>query len=132
MLALIGALLMSPGLPGCADVDGDLPREYRRLPLQEERLAAASARERGRVIFLNNCAICHGERGDGMGQRREGIVGHRRDFTSPAWRASTSPRRVVFAIREGRAQTSMPAWPTLSDDDVWDVTAFVLSLGERR
>jgi mono/diheme cytochrome c family protein len=39
---------------------------------------------------------------------------------------------VFFAIREGGAQTSMPSWPTLTDDEVWDVTAYVLSLGERR
>jgi mono/diheme cytochrome c family protein len=123
---------MSLGLPGCSDAGRDLPREYRQLAVPDERLAAASARERGRTVFLMNCAICHGERGEGLGIRREGLVGRPRDFTSSAWRTSTSPQRVVFAIREGVAQTSMPAWPTLSDDEVWDVTAYVLSLGERR
>ena len=123
---------MSLVLPGCGDADGDLPREYRRMTVPDDRLSAASARERGRALFLANCAICHGERGDGLGLRREGLVGRPRDFTNAMWRASTSPRRVVFAVREGRAQTSMPSWPTLTDDEVWDVTAFVLSLGERR
>ena len=126
------ALLMSLVLPGCSDADRDLPPEYRRLSVREDRLAAASARERGRTVFLMNCAICHGDRGDGLGTRREGLVGRPRDFTSSAWRATASPRRVVFAIREGLTQTSMPAWPTLSDDEVWDVTAYVLALGERR
>jgi mono/diheme cytochrome c family protein len=119
-------------LPGCADADRDLPREYRRLAVPEDRLEAKDARERGRRVFDVNCAICHGERGDGLGLRREGLVGRPRDFTTTAWRASISPRRVVFAIREGLPQTSMPAWPTLADDEVWDVTAYVLSLGERR
>jgi mono/diheme cytochrome c family protein len=129
---MTGALLMSLVWPGCSDADRDLPREYRRLPVREDRLAAEDARARGRRVFLMSCAICHGERGDGMGIRREGLVGRPRDFTSSAWRTSTSPRRVVFAVREGVAQTSMPSWPTLTDDEVWDVTAYVLSLGERR
>ena len=123
---------MSLALLGCSDADRDLPREYRRLPVRDDRLSVEVVRERGRVVFLMNCAICHGERGDGVGTRREGLVGHPRDFTNAMWRASTSPRRVFFAIREGRPQTSMPAWPALTDDEVWDVTAFVLSLGERR
>jgi mono/diheme cytochrome c family protein len=123
---------MSPVLPGCADADRDLPREYRRLAVPEDRLAAASARQRGRTVFLMNCAICHGERGDGVGIRREGLVGRPRDFTTRAWRTATSPQRVFFAIREGGAQTSMPSWPTLTDDEVWDATAYVLSLGEPR
>lgn len=117
---------------GCSDADRDLPREYRGLPVREDRLAAESARERGRTVFVMNCAICHGARGDGLGVRREGLVGRPRDFTSSAWRATASPRRVVFAIREGLTQTSMPAWPALTDDEVWDVTAYVLSLGEQR
>jgi mono/diheme cytochrome c family protein len=123
---------MSLVLPGCGDADRDLPREYRRMTVRHDRLSAASARERGRALFLANCTICHGERGDGFGLRREGLVGQPRDFTNAMWRASTSPRRVGFAIREGRAPTSMPSWPTLTDDEVWDVTALVLSFGEPR
>jgi mono/diheme cytochrome c family protein len=131
-MTLTGALLMSLASPGCSDADRDLPREYQRMPVHEDRLGDKGARERGRMVFLMNCAICHGERGDGLGTRREGLVGRPRDFTTSAWRTTTSPRRVVFAIREGLTQTSMPAWPTLTDDEVWDVTAYVLSLGERR
>jgi mono/diheme cytochrome c family protein len=116
---------------GCADVDGDLPRPYRRLDVPQAQLASADARTRGGRRFLESCALCHGERGDGRGARREGLTGPPRDFTSPAWRQSTSPRRVYFAIREGLAGTSMPAWDSLSDEEAWDVTAYVLSLGER-
>jgi mono/diheme cytochrome c family protein len=118
--------------PGCADGDRALPAEYRRLVVPQALLDSAEVRTRGRSLFLANCAICHGERGDGNGQRREGLVGRPRDFNDAMWRGATSPRRVFFAIREGRQGTSMPSWPTLSDDDAWSVTAFVLSLGEPR
>jgi mono/diheme cytochrome c family protein len=119
-------------LPGCADADGDLPAAYRRLQVPEAVLASAAARERGRQLFLANCALCHGERGDGNGPRREGLTGHPRNFTDGRWHETASPRRVFHAIRQGRSGTSMPSWPTLSDEEAWQVTAFVLALGERR
>jgi mono/diheme cytochrome c family protein len=121
-------LLMSLVLPGCGDVDRDLPRAYRRLDVPESRLASTEARRRGNRLFQENCALCHGERGDGRGVRREGLTSSPRDFTDPAWRTRTSPRRAFFAIREGLRGTAMPSWKALSERDAWDMTAYVLSL----
>ena len=126
------ALAMWLVAQGCADVDRDLPDAYRRLEVPEATLASAAARDRGRVLFLESCALCHGERGDGNGRQREGLIPRPRDLASAVWRQSTSPRRVFYAIREGNAGTAMPAAPALSDDDVWNITAFVLALGEAR
>jgi mono/diheme cytochrome c family protein len=64
--------------------------------------------------------------------RREGLLRPPRDFTDPAWRRSVTPRQVFYVVREGIRNTPMPAWPALSDQDVWAVTAYVLSLGEAR
>ncbi|HEY5618910.1 MAG TPA: cytochrome c [Vicinamibacterales bacterium] len=128
---LVSGLLMSLVLPGCADSDGDLPREYRRLAVPEVRLASASAKTQGEKLFLQHCALCHGERGDGRGVRREGLTRSPRDFTNATWRRSTSPRRVFYAIREGLPRTPMPNWKALSEQDGWDMTAYVLSLSEQ-
>ena len=123
--------LMWLALPGCADSDGDLPREYRRLAVPDARLASAEAKIRGQMLFLEHCALCHGERGDGQGVRREGLTRSPRDFTNPTWRRSTSPRRVFYAIREGVPRTPMPNWKALSEQDAWHMTAYVLSLAQQ-
>jgi mono/diheme cytochrome c family protein len=123
---------MSLVSPACADADRDLPREYRRVAVPTAQLAARDAQNRGRVLFLESCALCHGERGDGQGVRREGLTRAPRDFTNPAWRESTSPRHVFFAIREGIEGTAMPAWSGLTDQEAWDLVAYVLALGEPR
>lgn len=126
---LPGALLTWLVLPGCADGDRDLPGAYRRVDVSEARLASPAARQRGAALFVRHCALCHGERGDGQGVRKEGLTRPPRDFTNPAWRASTSARRVFFAIREGLHGTPMPAWKSLSEQDGWDLTAYLLSMG---
>ena len=126
------ALLMSLALPGCSDADGDVPPPYSRIAVPSALLASSDAKRRGQRIFEASCAQCHGIRGDGDGVRREGLLRRPRDFTDPAWRRAKSPRRVFYVVREGVRNTPMPAWPALSDEEVWAVTAYVLSLGEPR
>jgi mono/diheme cytochrome c family protein len=129
---LTAALLMWLVLPGCTDVDRNLPTQYRNVAVPEAEMTSPAARDRGRVLFQANCALCHGVRGDGHGQRREGLDVPPRDFTDPDWRRRTSPRHVFFAIREGLGGTPMPAWKSLSEQDAWDLTAFLLSIEPRR
>jgi mono/diheme cytochrome c family protein len=126
--ALLIGLLTSPVWPGCGDVDRDLPRPYRGIEVPAALLASPEARARGGMLFRAHCALCHGERGDGRGARREGLTTPPRDFTSARWKASTSPRRVYFAIREGLAGTPMASWKALGEQDAWEMTAYVLSL----
>lgn len=117
-------------MAGCSDGDRDLPRGYRHIEVPQAVLSSPAARTRGRALFLEHCALCHGERGDGHGQRSEGLTRPPRDFTSVDWRRSTSPRHVFFAIREGLLATPMPQWKSLSEQDAWNLTAYVLSLAE--
>ena len=116
---------------GCKGPEADLPDGYRRVAVPAGVLSSEDALRRGRALFLDHCALCHGVGGDGRGVRREGLSSPPRDFTDPAWRRSTTPRLVYFAIREGRPHTPMPAWKALDPSQVWDLTAYVLSVGER-
>jgi high-affinity iron transporter len=109
-----------------------LPTSYRRLAVPSSQLGSAEAQGRGRALFAKHCALCHGDTGQGNGPRREGLTQPPRNLADPTWRESTSPRRVFFAIREGVRGTAMPAWSSLSEQETWDLTAYVLSLGEAR
>jgi len=94
-----------------------------------ERLASSQARERGRHLFAEHCALCHGEAADGHGVRRN-LSSPATDLTDPHWRRRVTARDVFHAIREGKAGTAMPAWKTLSAEQTWDLTAYVLQVSE--
>jgi mono/diheme cytochrome c family protein len=126
--ALFLALLLA-AVPACSR-DRDLPGSYRRLKVPPGLLASPAARERGRVLYKPACVLCHGEKGDGRGVRREGLATSPRDFTDEQWRARTTPRHVFFAIREGVHGTAMASWKVFTDDETWDLVAYVLSLPE--
>jgi len=125
-------LLVAAISPACSGPDGGLPRAYRRVEIPAGVLTSSDANARGRRLFAEHCALCHGVRGDGRGERSEGLTRPPRDFTSEDWQRSTTPRRVFFAIREGLAGTPMPQWKSLSEQDAWDLTAYILSLGNRK
>jgi len=96
--------------------------------VSDETLRSPVSRAHGRRLFVESCALCHGENADGHGQRREGLIGRPADFTSGEWRASATPDKVFSAIREGKPGTSMAAWRSLDDRDIADLTAYVLSV----
>jgi len=125
---LLAALAISLTSTACRGVDSDLPSPYRSVAVPEEGLRSPEARARGRALFAANCVLCHGERGDGHGQRASGFQKSPANFTDPYWRRGTTPRRVFFVIREGLRGTPMPAWSFLSEDETWDLAAYVLSL----
>jgi mono/diheme cytochrome c family protein len=126
----MGALVMSLVLSACSAEKAPSAIDYDEIEVPVERLFSDDARGRGRALFRRKCALCHGERADGNGARREGLSGKPINFHNREWRANTSPLAVFQILSEGKRGTSMPAWPTLSDEQKWDVIAYVLSVAE--
>ena len=130
MRRLSAALAISLTCTVCSGPDSDLPGAYRRVQVPEKRLRSGGAVARGETLYETNCVLCHGERGNGRGQRSEGFVRTPTRFADPMWRERTSPRKAFFVVREGRQGTPMPSWRWLSEDETWDIVAYVLSLAE--
>ena len=71
----MGALVMSLALSACSAEDAPSTIDYSKVEVPVERLSSDDARGRGRSLFRKKCALCHGERADGNGARREGLSG---------------------------------------------------------
>lgn len=124
------ALAISLTFSGCSGVDSNLPSAYRSVEVPAERLGAREAIARGAVLYEANCALCHGQCGNGRGRRRAGFKKRPTRFADPAWQTRTTPRRAFFVVREGVPGTAMPSWRWLSEDETWDVVAYILALAE--
>jgi mono/diheme cytochrome c family protein len=124
--AALAALLWPSG---CSLRDRGLPGAYRRLDVPADRLASPQTLNEGRVIFRLRCVPCHGELGDGRGVRARDLSPPPRSFADPDWRDRTDPRRVYYAIAEGRTGTAMASWkPTLNPSEIWSLVAYVRTL----
>ena len=92
-----------------------------------ELLASREAQQAGAVAFAANCAICHGARADGRGQRQAGMTPPPANLTLPPWSERANADRTFRVIRNGVPGTAMAGWPTLTDQQIWQVVAYLTS-----
>ena len=74
-------------------------------------LTSRQAQDAGGVIFAADCAICHGVKGDGHGQRRDAMSPPPANLTLPPWSEAANAARVYRAIKDGVPGTAMPLSP---------------------
>jgi len=83
----------------------------------------------GKKLFLENCATCHGKRGDGNGSQKlkdsRGKNIKARDFSSGHFRGGTASEEIFKRIRFGIPGTPMPAQDALSNEEIWQIVHYV-------
>jgi len=99
-----------------------------------DRSGTDAQRESGKRLYLKYCSQCHGEKGDAEGYATPHLYPRPRNFTTGKFKVRTTPngalpthQDIVNVIRRGMPYTSMPAWPTLSDQEVSDIAHFITS-----
>jgi len=98
--------------------------------LPGERTGAVISRAQTEAVYLRDCAICHGEKGDGQGPRRGSLFNKPPDFRRLAWRRGKTLAEVRSAIRKGRPGSDMPAWKNLDEADVAGLAEYVLGFAD--
>ena len=95
-------------------------------------LGTEAQRESGKALYSKYCSQCHGEKGDGEGYAAVHLRPRPRNFTTGKFKIRTTPngalpthQDLMNVIRRGMPYTSMPAWSTLSDQDVSALAYFL-------
>jgi high-affinity iron transporter len=115
--------MLLPAISGCSGASPSPPAGL---------LTSVEAQHAGAERFAANCAICHGARADGHGRRQESMIPPPANLTVPPWSERSSAARTFLAIREGVPGTAMAAWPTLSDQQIWQLVAYIETLQGNR
>jgi DMSO reductase family type II enzyme heme b subunit len=99
---------------------------------QTPDVGTEAQRDSGKRLYINYCAQCHGENGDGQGVAALHLRPRPRDFTAGKYKVRSTPsgtlpthQDLVNIIRRGMPYTSMPGWPNLSDQQVSDLAYFI-------
>jgi cytochrome c oxidase cbb3-type subunit 3 len=75
---------------------------------------------RGKQLFLGHCAPCHGPAGDG---------GKGANLARPVLPRAADDRSLFLVVRKGIPGTEMPGAWEMIDHEIWQVAAFVRTLG---
>lgn len=107
-------------------------RGYSLPPVDPRSVMTPTPRllERGRVLFAENCAACHGEAGRGDGPAAAGLLPPPRDLTSPEpWKNGPSLAGIFRTLADGVPGGAMASFDTLSRKDRMALAHWVGSLG---
>ena len=97
-------------------------------PLAAQTLPG-SVQERGKVVYDQHCAVCHGAQGRADTPVGRLLKPRPRNFSDPIEMARVSADRAYRAIKEGRTGTAMSAWrQVLTEMEVGDVIDYIRSL----
>src|SRR6516164_4273994 len=106
------------------------------LALTATRKGVQAQAPRGKQLYDEHCAECHGETGRGDGPAAAMLKPRPRDFTSGKYKIRSTESGSVptdsdllQSVKQGLYGTSMPGWDhVLPDADITEVIAYIKSL----
>ncbi|MCX8061305.1 MAG: c-type cytochrome [Anaerolineales bacterium] len=139
-LVWLAIVLVAIGLAGCsfslaADVtpppgasDLAISRTQIASSLQDIYPLVPPDVNKGKAIFEEKCAPCHGVNGDGDGPRAAQLPNPVPALSDLEIARQAVPARWYLIVTNGNLERFMPPFPSLSDSQRWDVVAYALSL----
>jgi cytochrome c oxidase cbb3-type subunit 3 len=100
-------------------------------PVYAQR-TSSTALERGKAIYEQKCAVCHGQ--DGRADTPVGrlLIPHPRNFADPIEMARVGADRMYNAVKGGRPGTAMAPWrEILTETEIGDVIDYIRTLEPR-
>ena len=89
----------------------------------------AASIKRGKILFLTNCAPCHGEKGKGDGPGSASLNPKPADLTS-AWKPEDTDGALYYMISTGHSP--MPKFKTgLNDRQRWELVNYIRTLPQK-
>ena len=128
---MLAALIVMP-VAGISQ-DSSIEETIEILQAELDRLTSRAQLERGRNIYFDACASCHGIRGDGKGPAAQGFDPAPRNFRRGSYKFRTTvsgalplDKDLERTVREGIPGTEMPRWKNvLSKHDIRTVVQYI-------
>jgi len=109
------------------------------LPVPPKPAVTPELIERGRHVYDQNCAACHGVEGDGKGDAAAFLLPKPRDFVKANYRLRSTPTGrlptdvdLFRSVSLGMPGTPMPPWKHILDEnDRWAVVEYIKTFSPR-
>jgi mono/diheme cytochrome c family protein len=102
----------------------DAAKEANPVKMSPESLA------KGKKFYHMDCAMCHGDKGDGKGDLASDMKGVT-DFTNPDSLKARTDGDLFYITRQGKGEMP-PEGDRAKKDDVWNMVNYIRSLAKRK
>lgn len=118
-------LVCGAGLAKAEADEGELTQEQAKSLQRPTTLSAADIKN-GPALYLQNCAMCHGE--DGKAQV-DAMANNAADLTAPeTWKQGSSEGEMFRSISQGAGNAMPPFATVLSAQQRWAIVVHLTSL----
>ncbi len=90
----------------------------------------AESLAKGKKMYGIDCAMCHGDKGDGKGDMGPDFK-NIPDFTNPDTLKNRSDGELFYITRNGKGADMPPEDNRAKDDDVWNMVNYIRSLAKK-
>ncbi|HEY6303281.1 MAG TPA: cytochrome c [Terriglobales bacterium] len=90
----------------------------------------AESLAKGKKMYGIDCAMCHGDKGDGKGDMGPDFK-NIPDFTNPDTLKNRSDGELFYITRNGKGADMPPEDNRAKDDDVWNMVSYIRSLAKQ-
>jgi len=125
------ALLIFAGVLGAQQTQppaDKVPPEEARKPNPVKPTSESLAR--GKKLYAIDCALCHGDKGDGKGDMASDIK-NITDFTNPDVQKNATDGQWFYIIRKGKGDMPPEDAGRAKDDDVWSIVNYLRTFGKK-
>ncbi len=89
----------------------------------------ADSLAKAKKLYAIDCAMCHGDKGDGKGDMASDIK-NVTDFTNPDALKNRTDGELFYTIRHGKGDMPLEG-DRAKDDDIWNLVNYVRSLAKK-
>ncbi|MBE0577135.1 MAG: c-type cytochrome [Desulfuromonadales bacterium] len=118
---------MSNHMQAMYALKGEIPEEYRimeRTPIIPDKQSL----NRGKELYNQQCAVCHGKEGRGDGAAAKSLTTPPANFLDLEHSSIYGPGEKFWILGNGSGDTGMPAFPQIDLVDRWNLVNYVLEL----
>ena len=128
-VVLLGFTAMStPGSISQATAPSAGQKNAAKAAAAEAKAAADKAQARAKEIYGVDCAICHGDNGNGKTDLAKGMELTLQDWSDPKTLADKPDQELFNMIRNGKGQMPPEADGRAKDEEVWNIIIYIRNL----
>lgn len=92
--------------------------------------ATADSLAKGKKTYAIDCAMCHGDNGDGKGDLAEDMK-NVTDFTAPDAMKNRTDGELFYILRKGKGEMP-PEGDRAKNEDIWNLVNYIRSLAKKK